>query len=445
MRRKKLPKNKHKGLFIYCSKCSKYFSWTKKTEKDKVLEPSCGESGNRFSTCKHTACQKYKVRLHLPGTIKGTTSKTLPALSYDEAVIQAIEFSNNFNKETFNVPNTRVEKRSSRIYLLNAQSNYVDHLADVGVPEHKKKNRSSTNIKTHIRSLKYFNKVLESKKIDVRLLPVDRIEDTHVGYFHQYLVREFGNRSYNRHMGHLKLFFNWIIEHHQPYLKNPFIVVRKPTTSNKETITSEEFYALLDRITPENGIYVSPTAKVRPRTNFYAPFLKDGFLLALHTGGRREEIVSLKWNMIREKNNSPVYIEVANLKVERIKKEEGQDTVAPKIIPVTQGLLEILIQMGYLDKKGSDDYILCPDRTSYKTQTLMEKLSKGFSHYYKQLETDRNLQFKCLRKTYLTYLEQVAKGDTKLLSSHTSDQVLQKHYIDERVVSKAIQEVRIFG
>ncbi|WP_281989761.1 tyrosine-type recombinase/integrase [Aquimarina aggregata] len=445
MRRKKLPKNKHKGIFIYCNKCCKYFSWTTKTEKNGVIEPNCGESGKGYSTCKHKESLKYKARVHVPGTVKGTTSKTLFAQSYDEAVIEAIEFANKFKAEIFNTDDRRAEPKSSRIYLLAAEAKFVDYLADIDVPEHKKKNRSKDNIENHIRSLKYFNKVLAKMKIDTRLLPVDRINDSHVGYFHKYLISEFGNRSYNKHMGYLKFFFKWIIENYHPNLKNPFIVQNKIVTNNKETITAEEFNNLLKDITPENGIFISPTAKSKFKRNFYAPFLKEGFLLALHTGGRREEVVGLKWNMIRERNNKPTYIEFSNLKVERIKKEEGQKTVAPKIVPITKGLLEILLDLGYNEKNGLDEYIICPDRTKYSKKTLMEKLSKGFSHYYKQLDTGRNLQFKCLRKTFLTYLEQVAKGDTKLLSSHASDKVLQKHYIDERIVSKAVQEVHIFG
>lgn len=75
----------------------------------------------------------------------------------------------------------------------------------------------------------------------------------------------------------------------------------------------------------------------------------------------------------------------------------------------------------------------------------VENLSKGFSHFYNQLDTGRELQLKSLRKTYLTYLASALSGDTKTLSSHSTDEVLQKHYIDEKVVSKAIKKLDIFG
>lgn len=54
---------------------------------------------------------------------------------------------------------------------------------------------------------------------------------------------------------------------------------------------------------------------------------------------------------------------------------------------------------------------------------MMDLTSKGFNHYFKQLKTDRKLIFKCLRKTYLTYLEIAMHGDAKLLSSHSTDDI----------------------
>jgi len=35
-------------------------------------------------------------------------------------------------------------------------------------------------------------------------------------------------------------------------------------------------------------------------------------------------------------------------------------------------------------------------------------------------------------------------GGSKLLSSHSSDKVLQKHNIDERIVKKTIKNLRVF-
>ena len=36
------------------------------------------------------------------------------------------------------------------------------------------------------------------------------------------------------------------------------------------------------------------------------------------------------------------------------------------------------------------------------------------------------------------------KSDTKKLSSHATDEVLKKHYIDERIINSAIKNLKIF-
>ena len=97
------------------------------------------------------------------------------------------------------------------------------------------------------------------------------------------------------------------------------------------------------------------------------------------------------------------------------------------------------------NKKDADEYIIFPDRGTASKEVIMDNISRGFSHYYKQLETGEELQFKCLRKTYLSYLDSILKkGETEKLSSHDGTQVLEDHYIDPRIVKKAVRELKIF-
>ncbi len=181
------------------------------------------------------------------------------------------------------------------------------------------------------------------------------------------------------------------------------------------------------------------------KRNMYRPYLKDGIRLGLHTGGRGEEVVQLKWNMIYEKEGVPSYIMIANYKVERQKGEGFNDNVKPKFFPITVSLKKTLYDMGYEIKKGKDEYLLHPDRDDISYKTIIDNISKGFTHFYKLLNTGRNIQFKHLRKTYLTHLRIALGDDTKELSSHASDEVLEKHYIDKRIVDKAVKELNIFG
>lgn len=448
--RKKLPNTKHKGLYIYCNKCSKYFSYTNATVKDektgKIVkkEPSCGESKKRLSTCKFPDKHRYKSMLHYPGQNTSIKSKTLDAQTYPEAVIKAIEFEAEFEAEIMAMD---IPKVSDRIYLRNTQIQYIEYINDIDVPAHKVKNLSDDHKKDIFKCLQYFNEALKRNKVNPRTILLTQINDYHIGYFHTYLLNHVeaikSNSTYNNKMERVKAFFKWAIEEYKIESKNPFKGLKKRTTAlKKDSITQDEYKKLLEIISPDKGKVIIGNSKTRK--NWYKPYLKDGIELVLHTGGRREEVVNMKWNMIKEINNKPTYIEVSNLKVERLKGEGYNDNVAPKIIPITKSLYKLLLRLGYNENKGSHEYILVPDRKKTSTNAIKDNLSKGFSHFYKLLDTGHELQMKCLRKTYLTYLKIALGDDAKKLSSHTNDEILHKHYIDDKVVSKAIQDFEIF-
>ncbi len=445
-KRKHMPNNKHKGLFIYCHVCKKHFSWTRKTvlrnTKKVKEEPTCGETGKNYSTCKNFEKHRYKSRLHVPGSDGRKASKTHDATNYADAVIQAIDFEKEFKAELLGLGQpTEIKNRQ---YLFDIQLRYIDFLDNIDVPEHQKNTLSDQRKNEIVNCLKIFNEALTKHNINKKLLVINRIGDMYVGLFHDYLLidKNYRGATYNGKMTAVKKFFIWAIDKYTINMKNPFEKVRLlPVAVRRDTITKEEFKNLLKIIKPENGIEI----KGKYKRNRYKLYLKDALELALHTGGRREEVVGLKWNMIREKDGEPIYIEVPNLKVKRKKGTRFDIDVPPKIIPVTKSLKMILFRLGYNMNKGKDRHLLNPDkRTASSTKSMNEALSLGFSHFYNQLNTGRELKFKCLRKTYLTYLSSTLKGDAKRLSSHATDTVLKKHYIDERIVDKAIKELDIF-
>ena len=131
--------------------------------------------------------------------------------------------------------------------------------------------------------------------------------------------------------------------------------------------------------------------------------------------------------------------------MERILGEGFNDNVKTNIIPITKDLYNLLIKLGYNKLKGSDNFIICPDRSNQSTDTIMDNLSKGFTHFYKRLNTCRDLNLKCLRKTYLTHLHNTLHNNAKKLSSHTTSDILYNHYIDETIINKAISEMSILS
>ena len=218
----------------------------------------------------------------------------------------------------------------------------------------------------------------------------------------------------------------------------------RKTLQDNHTINEKEYKDLLSIIKPENGNLIKLGGKRKKSRNWYRPYLKVAIELALHSGGRREEIIMMSWDKIGYIDGEPSYIQVSNFKVERSLGAGFNENVPPKIIPITADLLDLLIRIGYHKKRDTDGFILELDRTSIEKETLMDNISKGFTHFYKLLETGRKLEFKHLRKTYLTYMKIAMGIETKELSSHATDEIIDKHYVDKKVISTAQQKFRIF-
>ena len=60
----------------------------------------------------------------------------------------------------------------------------------------------------------------------------------------------------------------------------------------------------------------------------------------------------------------------------------------------------------------------------------------------------QHISLKSLRKTYITWVHQVMQKETGLLTSHSTEKVLESYYIDLQILSvveKGAIEIKIFG
>ena len=227
-------------------------------------------------------------------------------------------------------------------------------------------------------------------------------------------------------------------------MKNPFrkFVPKIVTPSTIDIITEDEFNQILsavDKFTP----FIQLGGKGEKK-NMFKPFLKDGFKLFLLTGGRREEVVNLKWSDIYSTPQGVKLFIIDNLKVKRAKKNNKE---YKKYIAINADLEAFLIELGMNDKLGKDEYILVPERNK-STYAIMNELSKGFTHYKNGAGIKKDISLSNLRKTYLTWHHQVLGDDTGLVSSHSTTQVLEKYYLDPKVltaVEVSALKVRVFG
>ncbi len=83
-------------------------------------------------------------------------------------------------------------------------------------------------------------------------------------------------------------------------------------------------------------------------------------------------------------------------------------------------MFELLIKLGYNEKKTTSDFILYPER-KVKSITIMNDLSKAFTHYKKEAGITKSISLKNLRKTYITWLRLDMGKDTGLLTSHSGE------------------------
>ena len=212
--------------------------------------------------------------------------------------------------------------------------------------------------------------------------------------------------------------------------------------------TAVDMVSLFPQKTFKNHKPVQRKANMKLKKKMYYPYLKNAYKLFLLTGCRREEVIDLKWSQIFTTVNGVKFFRIENSKVIKSNRAKNKSIeVAPKYIPINSDLYDLLLEIGYEKKKNSDEYIIAPDR-SVTSKTLIDRVSKSFTHYKEESKIEKDISLKNLRKTYLSWVNAVMLKDTKILSSHASSDVLDKYYLDPTVlnaVEKGALEIKIFG
>ncbi len=413
-----MPKNPYKGIKIYCKKC--------KSDNPK---------------CNHFESFTYKVRIHVPGTKKSVKSKILNSIVYSDAVTEAINFEKHLKSSNYETVVANAEEQND-YSVIDSIIKYNHYLNGESEYAQFKKNITDGHRKELIRFCKYFAKTLKKNK-NIELARIKDVSKQDVSNFYSWAENHYNPKTFNKCLNGVKGFFDFLIDIEEIEMKNPFRKYSRkqiPKT-NIDSVTKEEFDAILEAVDKYSSIVV--LGGKGERKNMYKPYLKDGFRLFLLAGGRREEIVDLRWSNIFVSVSGVKFFRIQNLKVERNLNVGG----IYKYIPINSDLFDLLLEMGYQEKKQTDDYILLPER-KIQSKTIMDSLSKAFSHYKKGAGIEKNISLKSLRKTYITWVHQVMQKETGLLTSHSTSKVLESYYIDPKILSlveKAAMEIKIFG
>ena len=420
MRKLTVPHNPHKGLKIFCRTC-------------RIDNPKC----------KHFDRQVFRVRIHIPGNSKSIRTKFLIANNYNNAVAECVDFERELKSNGYERMAVTFSQTSTDYNIGDAVIKYREYMSGKSKFAHLKKNVSEEHIDECVRYCKKFVENLSLTKNLKRTRPTDiLIED--VSNFYVWAEENYSSKTFNKCFIALRAFFEFLIEIENIEMKNPFrkFVPKSVTPSSIDIITEDEFNQVLAAVDTFNP-FITLGGKGEKK-NLYKPYLKDGFKLFLLTGGRREEVVDLKWSDIYSTPQGVKLFIIDNLKVKRMKKNNKE---CKKYIGINVDLEDFLIELGMNEKIGTDEYILFPNR-DVKTKTIMNDLSKGFSHYKEGAGIKKDISLSNLRKTYLTWHHQVLGDDTGLVSSHSTTQVLEKYYLDPKVltaVEVSALKVRVFG
>lgn len=413
----KLPKNPYKGLKLFCKKC-------------RVDNPKCNHHDRII----------YRVRVHVPGTMKDIKSKMLSASNYEDAVAETIEFEKELKSNGYETIQPKVDDGND-YSVVGAIMKFDYYLRGESEYAHLRKNVTKGHIDEMFRFCKFFANSLKQKYNIERMRIVD-VSQQDVANFYVWAEEHYAPKTFNKCLAGIKGFFDFLIEVEEVEMKNPFRkYVRKYVPQSEiDTITKAEFDSIIQAV--DNCTPICKLGGKGENKNMYKPYLKDGFKLFLLSGGRREEVVDLKWNNIFVTESKIKFFRIVNLKVTRIKKKEE----IIKYIPINDDLFDFLKELGYEEKRNTDEYILSPERFE-KSKTMMDKLSKSFTHYRIGAGIEKDISLKHLRKTYITWVNNELGIDTGLITSSTNG-VLEKFYLDPKIltaIETAALKVRVFG
>jgi len=425
------------GLTVYCYKCQRNVS------------EICRSTGKPIEECDSGDRHVFK----LYGDVGDGKRKTFALDTRDplEASRQAKEILQKLRQQfqplrKNHSHNTHKEKSES---LRQTMQQYISFLRNENVPWQKVEARTEDHIKDVERAMKVFGEACQEQGIDTDKISIYDIDDDVAGIVCQYLIeiKEFSSRTYDKYLTLYTSFFSWCIKQHDATLTNYFQGISRDNADPPEpvAISKKNYEALLKIISKDRGIknYESGVKKIR---NLYRPWLIPGIKLGLETGLRREQLISLRYSDIFQHEDGRFYIKSENLKSNRIRKGKGSNQKRYVYVRITESLKSLLFELGYDQHKHTDAFILAPNVQIKRNRILSDTLTKGFSHFYAQLETSQPLTFKSLRKRYMTSLRQLLGDNAKYVSGHSSgDGVLDKNYIDRKEIAKLMDNFEIFS
>jgi len=415
----------------------------------------CKTTGQPISKCPHPEKHVFKAIAHVKGTKNQRRTWVIDTRDRKIAERKALEFREEASKKSFKSPKEKITEYDKRedvqnqdqpILLIHTFSRFLAWLQNEQVPFHLQRERSPEHIKDYERAFILCTQCLKENGEDMETFTIQEINDHTVGKIYATLEnRGFSGRTINKYIGFMKTLCSWYNNEFNVQLKNYFKKgpKRNETPPERESISDNEFEDMLELVTLENGRIEYPNG-IKPKRNLFRPWLKNAFKIGHETGGRREEIITLRWSDIKERNGIP-YIKVEDFKSNRIKNRIKPEEKRYKILPITSSLKKLLDEFDYEKNKGKDEYILEPQLKTRRNRVMADSMSRAFSHYYSLLGTGKKLTLKSLRKSFITAIEmQMGSELARIITGHSSARMIPEHYRDDRMIATTLYNMDLY-
>lgn len=482
MKHLRIPKRaKGKGEQIYCTSCNR------------AVNSICKKNNRTIRTCPSPESHSYKASYFVPGSDYIRITKQFRTRDYYEFKRLKNEFFDWLMQQQVSVENYKevrkllVEKemqeqeqamehkKQNKSYETEAKEPeaervivrsrdtgafkgevkplaykevvmmFLDHMAgkdDIAIKSKKRSDRYILELKFWFRC---FAEVLTEIGHNAAEFPVDQIGDKELMAWHRFLedsvkpdgTKRFGNHSYNKGIVNLSRLFQYLIHKKHYDLIDPFKDINRKSISRKgknDAIYPDEFAVLLKLVTEDNGWGKRIDRGILRNVQRWRPWLKSAFRLGIETGERRDGIALMRWSDIDMK---AMTITIINHKVSNIMQKE-----VDRIIPITIGLEKVLMELGYEEKKDTDEYIIDPTRVNRKG--IMEDISRGFTHFWKMtgIKKKTEITFKRLRKTYATLMYMYFGDQAGQITGQTIDNIT-RNYVDQRLLMLKARKLTI--
>ena len=201
---------------------------------------------------------------------------------------------------------------------------------------HLKKEVSDKHRKELIKYCTLFAKSLKNNHNLRKMKPGD-VRNNDVSIFYRQLEIKYPHpKTFNKVLTSITSFYKFLIEIEELDIKNPFknCVRKQVLTGDNLILTKDEFEKIIAAVESKSSFQQTRTNGRRDYV--YATWMNNAFKLFLLVGGRREEVLSLKWDDIIQGNNGVLFFQFRNLKVERL----GNKNTPKKFSPINEDMIK---------------------------------------------------------------------------------------------------------